>query len=162
MSLKPRKDLSTVAQREDGQSLILVGVDGSDKGWRALHYAIGVRRNQPGRLVAMHAVQIPAYALVSVDSFGFGADSIYYALDGAHIGVGEIAQGVRGLGRECGLAVEFVWVDDSPAAAIIRAASAYRADLVVIGSSGAARRRFHNSTEASILRSCLCPVTVVP
>jgi nucleotide-binding universal stress UspA family protein len=163
---RPNEEERSIPPKRDGQSLFLVGVDGSRSAWRALHYAIGLRRLQPGRLLAIYAVQIPAYSLVGNDSLRIpAADSTYCDLEGSAFGAGQIGDAVRELASESCVAVEYAWVDDQPISALVRTASAYRADLVVVGGAGRAsksNRRIIDSVEAGILRKCICPVTVVP
>lgn len=150
-----------MVRRDVGQSLILVGMDGSACVWRALHYAIGVRQRQPGRLVVIHAVHIPAYARLD-NAVGSSIEIGHHALECAKEGAGELADTVRDIGLESGAVIEYLRVDDNLTTALIRAASTYHADLVVVGGKGRFGRRFLGSVEAGVVRSCKCPVTVVP
>lgn len=161
--MEPMNRRLSLVPSDGRSSLIVVGVDGSAGGWRALHYAIGIQGRQNGRLLAVHAVHIPAYALVADDSLGMATDAFYHSFEGMQEGIGQIADEVRAIGRDTQADIEYVWVNDNPITALVRTASAYHADLVVVGRSERfKRRRLLGSVEFGVLRSCGCPVTVVP
>ena len=141
----------------DGPSTILVGVDGSDASWRALHYAVGLARRQASRIVAVYATHIAAmtYAVANVVICA-PAD-----LDS------QLAFEVEALGREHNVPISFVTADSDPVTAIAAVADELHADLIVVGASDKATHRLLGSVairtiKARTFRARCCPVTVVP
>jgi nucleotide-binding universal stress UspA family protein len=82
-----------------------------------------------------------------------------HALQGAEAAVEAVRAGLRP--RAASLAVRVL--DDRPAPAILRAAGAWRADLILVGSSGrgALGRALLGSVSDEVVRAAPCPVLVV-
>ncbi|WP_198545851.1 universal stress protein [Actinacidiphila yeochonensis] len=136
----------------DGPSVVVVGVDGSDGSWRALHYAVGLARRQRSTVLAVFAV------------------TVALAPDGTPLGQGgweaEAAPGLRDevaeLAREYGVSTEFVCCSGEPVLVLAALAAERRADAVVVGASRAFGRRLFGSKAVRAVRRVTCPITVVP
>jgi nucleotide-binding universal stress UspA family protein len=136
----------------DGPSVVVVGVDGSDGAWRALHYAFGLARRQHSTVVAAFAVT----AVATPDGTPLGrteweADET----DG-------LRDEVAALAGEYGVATEFVCCSGEPVLVLAALAAELRADAVVVGASRAFGRRLFGSKAVRAVRRVACPVTVVP
>jgi nucleotide-binding universal stress UspA family protein len=138
----------------DGPTAILVGFDGSDSSWRALHYAIGLARRQASRVVAVYVSHTPAIA--------YAAPAVP-AIAGLRCGFPpDLASAVEALGREHSVGVTLVAASGDPVSAITAAAADHRVDLIVVGASTKAGHRVFGSTALRAVRARCCPVTVVP
>jgi len=136
----------------DGPSVVVVGVDGSDSSWRALHYAFGLARRQ-------HSTVVAAFAVTTVTT-----------PDGTPLGQAgweaEAAAGLRAdvaaLAREYAVATDFVCCPGEPVLVLASLAAELRADAVVVGASRPFARRVFGSKAVRAVRRLACPVTVVP
>ncbi|MGO8884369.1 MAG: universal stress protein [Streptosporangiaceae bacterium] len=59
MSQQPETAPAGFELGTDGPTAILVGFDGSDPSWRALHYAVGLARRLASRVIAVYAHHFP-------------------------------------------------------------------------------------------------------
>jgi nucleotide-binding universal stress UspA family protein len=140
----------------DGPATLVVGLDGSDTAWRALHYAVGQARRQRSRVVAVYAEHIPTFvgAQVAVTTAASEeADQQYRA---------ELRTAVEELGREHGVPARLVVVSADPVLALAKVADEVRADAIVVGASEQAGHRLFGSVAVRIVRAGNWPVTVVP
>jgi len=134
--------------------MVIVGVDGSEHGRHALHWAAGeaARRDQP--LQALHAVAFPDQpvdASPGTDTM-VGLDEARRIVDDAVADVGRIWPQI---------AFSASWIVGTPWAVLTRAAT--ESDLIVVGSYG----RRHpwsgpmGSVAADVAQRATCPVVVV-
>ncbi|WP_433502245.1 universal stress protein [Pseudonocardia halophobica] len=142
----------------DGPRAVVVGIDGSETGWRALHYAVGQARRQGGRVVAVYADRIPSVAFATAVPLAAAAvtdpqeDSLLQ----------ELRSGVEELGPQYGVEVAFEVVVGDPVLALTRVAERERADAILVGASMQAGHKLFGSVAVRVVRAGRWPVTVVP
>ena len=151
MTPDPEGQASVFELGSDGPGTILVGVDGSDSSWRALHYAIGLARREASRIVVVYAIRLPATS--------YAAPGVLYAINDLSA---QLGGDVEALGRAHGIDITFVTSDRDPVTALTTATIAHRADLIVVGASEKTTHRFFGSTATRTIKTRCCPVTVVP
>jgi nucleotide-binding universal stress UspA family protein len=138
----------------DGPSVVLVGIDGSETSLRAGAFAAGLARRERSRLVCVFVNTTPAYVVAAG-----------MALAPPALG-DELIDELRGLVAEGtvyhGLTAEFVVGRGDPFTEISRIAGKLRADLVVVGASTHAGHRLVGSLAVRLVRAGRWPVTVVP
>ena len=139
----------------DGPALILVGVDGSRTSWRAAAYAAGLARRQHCRLLAVYVARLSA-------NIGAAPGAAAAMREAAAQAAGEIEQRMRDGAAEIGLDFEFHSVMGDPWTELTRAATEWKADLVVVGASEHAGHRIVGSLATRLVRAGKWPVTVVP
>ncbi|NYD68539.1 universal stress protein [Agromyces atrinae] len=137
---------------------IVVGVDESELGGRALAFAVEEARALGATLVAVHALPVPP-----VSDFGLGNQSpalIVDPIDYEHIGRAALERALDGIDLD-GLSVDHVVVVDEPAFAIADAAR--DASLVVVGSHGRTgiARLLLGSVSHGVLAHLEAPTVVV-
>jgi len=140
----------------DGPATLVVGLDGSDTAWRALHYAVGQARRQHSRVVAVYAQHTPVFVEAQMASAAAAteeADAAYRE---------ELRAAVDALGREHGVPTQLVTVVADPVLALAKVAEEVRADAIVVGASEQAGHRLFGSVAVRIVRAGNWPVTVVP
>jgi nucleotide-binding universal stress UspA family protein len=142
----------------DGPRAVVVGIDGSETAWRALHYAIGQARRQGSRVVAVYADRIPALAFATAVPLAAAA----VVDEGTDTLVVELRTGVERLAVEYGVAAGFEMVAGDPVAALVHVAERERADAVVVGASVQAGHKLFGSVAMRVVRTGRWPVTVVP
>src|SRR4051794_13568748 len=101
----------------DGPSALVVGVDGSDTGWRAFHYALGQARRQRSRVVAVYAESLPGAAFA-----GSTALALPLLDDSAEELREELRSSVEALGAEHGVETRLVVCNADPVLALTRVA----------------------------------------
>ena len=106
---------------------ILVGVDGSDNGKRALEWAILLARHAQAELIAVHAIGLLAH-------LGEGP-----AVP-SHAHLQELRQAFEtdwcAPLPDSGLAYRFLFIDGAPVQVLLSATESERVDLIVVGSRG--------------------------
>jgi nucleotide-binding universal stress UspA family protein len=126
---------------------IVVGIDGSDDGQRALAWAVDEARRRGAVLEAVHAWELTASDTMAPDPAG-GARSVLAS------SLAEI--------ESAGVEVHPRLVEGRPAPSLLRAAA--EADLLVVGSRG--RSEVAAVILGSVSSACVhhagCPVVVVP
>ncbi|NMH99768.1 universal stress protein [Pseudonocardia acidicola] len=142
----------------DGPATVVVGVDGSDTGWRALYYAVGQARRQGSRVLAVYAERLPAASFavagtVAIPTLDEAADAQFRA---------SLRTTVEELGREQGVDAQFVLAEGDPVLALTRVAEQVHADAIVVGASMQAGHRLFGSVAVRAVRAGGRPVTVVP
>ncbi|GAY07777.1 universal stress protein [Pseudonocardia sp. N23] len=139
----------------DGPSTLVVGIDGSDTGWRALYYAVGQARRQGSRVVAVYAErQTPLVATpMMVPIIDGEADAEFRD---------SLATTVAELGAEFGVGTELVVLAADPVVALLQVAESVRADAIVVGASEQTGHRLFGSIALRTVRTGQRPVTVVP
>jgi nucleotide-binding universal stress UspA family protein len=133
-------------------SLLVVGLDGSDTSWRALHYAFGLARRQHGAVVAV-------FAFMPVTSWDGTSAGAWYA--GAELAA-ELRAAVAALAREHRVDAEFVSAQRDPVRSLIEVAAERRADAIIVGASKALSHKLFGSKAVRTIRRSRCPVIVVP
>lgn len=135
--------------------LIVVGVDGSEDGLRAVRFGASVAKEYGAELLLVHAVD---------DSMLAGAWGVVYdpeVLQEAGVTANEQA---KALARELGLADDRLRAEvvlGSPGGVLSRLSEL--ADLVVVGrrSVSGLERMFVGSTSVSVVANAACPVVVI-
>lgn len=137
-------------------NLVVVGVDGSENGARALRWAAELVAQTGGRLVVVHVFEPLAHLGELEPPIDFAAME---------------AAARRRLGEDwcapCAtLGVDYTTrvMEGEPADALIAAAGEEQADLIVVGSRGLSgvRKLFAGSTSTKLLHRTNRPVVVIP
>ena len=135
---------------------ILVPVDGSEGGWKALETAKEIAQKFGANLIVLTVVQRfagAALAPIAVDG---------NAMNGQ---MNEIAQGISDAANEKvgALATEYVTSVGRPSKAIVNEAKEKGADLIVIGSRGLSgfAEFFLGSVSSEVAQLCNVPVLIV-
>jgi nucleotide-binding universal stress UspA family protein len=139
----------------DGPSLILAAVDGSETSLRAAAYAAGLARRQHAGL---------AFVFVhSLGSFAQAVPGAIAAMESANRTTGEQLKETmdQNIGR-LGITAEFIQRQGNPFQEICAIADQMRADAVVVGASTQAGHRIVGSLALALVRAARWPVTVVP
>lgn len=141
---------------------ILVALDGSETASHALDTALQLARESGAQLQPLYVVDVPlmTYDVPSYDP-SYVRDAMFE--EGKHVADDAIARmqraGVAGAPR----IIEADPVGDDVAHCILRAADAFRADVVVLGTHG--RRGFRRMVLGSIaerfVRIARCPVLLI-
>jgi nucleotide-binding universal stress UspA family protein len=139
----------------DGPTTLVVGVDGSDTSWRALHYAFGLARRQHATVLAVFVVTTP---------FGFGYDGIIVgAIAEANDQlIDELELAIHTLAADYRVRTKFIAKAGDPVNTLILVAQEQRADALIIGASQARIHQVFPSNAIRAVRRCHCLVTVVP
>ncbi len=128
---------------------LLVGVDGSDTSWRAMYYALGRARRENCTVIAVNVMP------VTVAEVGGGCTALVDAGN-------EMGSEVESLAREYQVHARFVSVVGDPAGVLLRLATEYHADGIVVGASKTLVHKIFGSIASRAVRHSPCPVTVVP
>ena len=134
----------------------MVGVDDTVTATRAAWYAAGLARRQRARLIAVFVAPISGGSSI-------GGAPVIVAETQAHE---EMASAMRAraeeVGRELGIALEFITAHGDPFSEIKRIADETRADAIVVGASAKAGHKLVGSLAVRLVRASKWPVTVVP
>lgn len=139
----------------DGPRTILVGVDGSRTSLRAGAYAGGLARRQGSRLVVLYVASLSSWSGMVPAAVAVQQQTFDEAID-------DLRQQILSRAHEAEIPITFVVRRGDAFNEIQRAATDYRADMVVVGSSEQAGHRFVGSIAARLVRAGKWPVTVVP
>lgn len=139
----------------DGPSLIVAGVDGSDSSMRAASYAAGLARRQGSHLVVVYVAQRSGLA---------GQDAqAAAAFDSAQRLEIEELQTTLDQGREhYGLSAELQIRIGDPTRELTQIADDLHADAVVVGTSVKHGHNLVGSTGLKLAKAAHWPVTIVP
>ena len=134
---------------------IVVGYDGSPSARAAAEHAID-RAGPGGRLILVHAYQVPADYIGASYYSGMVEDAAQHAADV-----------MDSLERDCERIATVEHERDisfgAAAPAIVGAAEVHNADEIVIGSRGVGRvRAMLGSVAHDVIHHARCPVTVIP
>jgi nucleotide-binding universal stress UspA family protein len=145
-------------------------VDGSEFSMRAAAYAIWVAKQAKAKVIALHVVHLPTYALTYSAAEGVSPVAIPTPLpleitDDERKVAQKIVDEVKRMGVEAGVDVETKIIERHPSVpdAIIQFAEAQGVDLIVMGTKGktAIKRFFLGSVTESVVHHAHCPVLVV-
>jgi nucleotide-binding universal stress UspA family protein len=139
----------------DGPRTILVGIDGSRTSLRAGAYAGGLARRQGARLVVLYVASMSSWSGMVPAAVAVQEQTFNESID-------ELREQIRSRVHEAEIPITFVIRRGDPLAEIQRAATDYRADMVVVGSSEQAGHRLIGSIAARLVKAGRWPVTVVP
>jgi nucleotide-binding universal stress UspA family protein len=134
---------------------ILVGVDGSDNGMRALEWAMLLARQSQAEVVAVHAIGLLAH-------LGQGPA----VPSQSHLG--ELRQAFES--EWCaplhgsGIAYRLEFVDGAPVQVLLSVAESQAVDVLVVGSRGVGGfpELLLGSTSHQLAQHARCPVLIVP
>jgi nucleotide-binding universal stress UspA family protein len=138
----------------DGPSLVLVGVDGSETSLRAGAFAAGLARREGSRLVCVFVKPATSYLAAT----GAGLSVVLPDDDESD----ELRRLITEGAVYHGVPVELLVTRGDPFMEITRIAKELRADLVVVGASTHAGHRLIGSLAVRLVRAGKWPVTVVP
>ena len=130
---------------------IVVGYDGSPSARAAAEHAID-RAGPGGRLILVHAYQVPADYIGASYYSGMVEDAAQHAAD-VMDSLERDCERILGVDHESDIST------GAAAPAIVRAAEVYGADEIVIGSRV---RALLGSVAHDVLDRATCPVTVIP
>ncbi len=138
----------------DGPSVIVAGIDGSETSLRAGAFAAGLARRERSRLVCVFVDTVPGYVAVAAGGLTPMpvGDQMSTELEKL-VGEGAAYHGV---------AAELIVRRGDPFAELTRVAGDLRADIVVVGASTHAGHRLIGSLAVRLVRAGRWPVTVVP
>jgi nucleotide-binding universal stress UspA family protein len=146
-----------VGKRDVPASLYVVGLDGSDRSWRAAAYAVGLahRFNGRCRVVFVHVfpptcrfAEVPQAVAELEAAYGRTACEVRTTL----------ADSLRGAPVEW----QYLRRTGDPSLALAQIATYLHADAVIIGSSAAWRLRLKRPIGVRLAKSPRWPVIVVP
>jgi len=134
---------------------IIIAVDGSESGWRALKYARNLAEKYDARLIMVHA-----YPRTSDLHDCDGYDSLLFERKSSGQQIIETARRLLGVSS---IAVEEDLLEGPAADAILSVVQARKADLVVIGSRGmgAIKGMIFGSVATKVSHHADCPVMIV-
>ena len=140
----------------DGPSVILVGIDGSDTSMRAGAYAAGLARRQHARLVCLFVHPTPSGSAAA-------APGVIGALrENNNAIAADLREQIDVNADRLQIDVDFVERQGNPFSELVKLADELRADAVVVGASTQAGHRFVGSLAIHLVKSARWPITVVP
>jgi nucleotide-binding universal stress UspA family protein len=140
----------------DGPSLLLAAIDGSDTSMRAGAYAAGLARRQHSRLVVLYVRRVSAF-------IGPGAAEAITGIAESNDALArELRETIEAEAPRLGLDVVFVERSGNPYREIIKLAQELRVDALIIGASTQAGHRIVGSLATHLVRDAKWPIIVVP
>jgi nucleotide-binding universal stress UspA family protein len=139
----------------DGPSVLLVAIDGSDTSLHAGAYAAGLARRQNSRLVLL-------FVHVASAMIGAAAAAAAPAQEASDALAAELRQTVETQSALLGLDATFIERTGNPYSEILAVAEELRVDAVVVGASSKAGHRIVGSLGAHLVKTARWPVIVVP
>jgi nucleotide-binding universal stress UspA family protein len=143
----------------EGSGVIVVGLDGSERSWRAAAYAAGLARRQ-GSMLALTYVQEPQPIAEAV---GLGAaviDTESHAAREIERQLRELAE--QRVGDAPPLRWRFYSVSGDVCGGLSAIADELQADAIVVGACRKLCHRFTGSPTVRLVKTAHCPVIVVP
>lgn len=140
-------------------SIIVCAIDFSDSSDRALEHALGMAQRFGGKVVAVHAWQLPVYAVPDGVAV-FGPEVVAEITDGLQKQLSKTLEKFR----RPGVTLEGKLVAGSPVESVLEAAKELDAEMVVIGTHGrtGVARLVIGSVAERLVRLATIPVVVVP
>ena len=143
-------------------SLIVVGIDGSDTSWDAFCWACGETIRVGGRTIAVFVGPTAGAASATASASLSGAIVPYEDLQRSMTDQAKkLGAQVRTYGHDRGVDVGFVHTQGDTAKELLRIANADHADLLVVGRSTKARHRFAGSLGRRLVGRSRAPIVVV-
>ena len=140
----------------DGPSILLAAIDGTDTSMRAGAYAAGLARRQHSRLVILYVRRISTF-------MGPGAAEAVRGIAESNDALSrELRETIQAEAPRLGLDVSFVERTGNPYREIVRLATELRVDALIIGASTQAGHRIVGSLATHLVRDAKWPVIVVP
>ena len=139
----------------DGPRVIVAGVDDSRTGLRAAAYAAGLARRQRSRLVMVHVLSPSAWT-------GMFPGATVVEQEAFEEWIADFRQQIRSRVEEVGVPVTLMVRRGEVFGELRDAATALRADTVVVGASEQTGHRLIGSIATRLVRAGRWPVTVVP
>lgn len=138
---------------------IVCAIDFSEHSARALDHALGLAKRLGGKVVAVHAWQLPVYAVPDGVAV-FGPDVVAEITDGLQKQLSKALEAHR----VEGVALEGRLVAGAPVEAVLEVAGELGADYVVVGTHGrtGVARLVIGSVAERMVRLSPIPVIVVP
>lgn len=139
---------------------LLVGVDGSDSGWRALEFATGRARSLGATLVLVHVIPWSPYSFNTPEENEERHQRRQQELEAARTQLLEPAE--RQVGED--VAVILVTKHGDRAELLNQLAREYDAEHIIVGRTGESRirSRMFGSVPSTLTQIADVPVTVVP
>jgi nucleotide-binding universal stress UspA family protein len=142
-------------------SLIVVGIDGSDTSWDAFCWACGETSRLGGRTVAVFVGPTSGAASAAAAAFA-GAAVVYGTIQQSMTEQAEsLSEQVRAYGHDHSVDVAFVNIQGDTARELLRIANAEEADLLVVGRSTKARHHIAGSMGRRLVGRRGAPIVVV-
>jgi nucleotide-binding universal stress UspA family protein len=142
---------------------IVVGVDGSETGRRALGLAYDLAAESGAELVVVHSWEVPyPYDPVAMTAAGYLPQEDLFERQSEELVAGLLAEVVDERREDLDVEVSVVRTQNSPVSAILEAAEG--ADAVVVGSRGrgTVRGLLLGSVSQGVLHRSRIPVIVLP
>jgi nucleotide-binding universal stress UspA family protein len=148
--------------RNPVNTLIVVGIDGSDTSWDAFCWACGETLRLGGRTLAVFVGPSTGAASATASASFAGAVIPYGVLQESMTDQAEeLSAQVRTYGHDHGVDVAFVHTRGDRARELLRIANADQADLLVVGRSTKARHHIAGSLGRRLVGKRGAPIVVV-
>ncbi|MDF1534639.1 MAG: universal stress protein [Methanosarcinaceae archaeon] len=137
---------------------ILIAMDGSKTALKAAKHGINIAKSCGAKVYAMNVIDFKTFS--KIPKYSTWA-RMYEQSNTTGL---EILSYVDELGKAAGVAVEKVVLEGNPAQVIVNFASGNSIDLIVIGTVGLTgwKHALLGSVAEKVVRTSICPVTVVP
>lgn len=131
---------------------LLVAVDGSEAGDRAVYLAFGIQKSYGSRLAAISVADVPSHL------YGIAPQAAREIVEKAR----DNLEKVRAMSEAEGIAAEFVLLEGDPAQTIINVARQRNSGLIVMGSHGRSglKRLLMGSVTERVVSHAPCAVLV--
>ncbi|MDE3724472.1 universal stress protein [Nocardiopsis sp. N85] len=146
-----------------GLKRIVIGVDGSPNGNRALGLAVDLAAQNEGELVVVHSWEVPyPYDPVALTAAGYRPQEDLFERQSEELVAGLLAEAIDEQRDDVDIDVTVVRTQNGPVNAILEAAEG--ADAIVVGSRGrgTVRGLLLGSVSQGVLHQSKIPVIVLP
>ncbi|MDT0330990.1 universal stress protein [Nocardiopsis lambiniae] len=146
-----------------GLKRIVIGVDGSPNGNRALGLAVDLAAQSEGELVVVHSWEVPyPYDPVALTAAGYRPQEDLFERQSEELVAGLLAEAIDQQRDDVDIDVTVVRTQNGPVNAILEAAEG--ADAIVVGSRGrgTVRGLLLGSVSQGVLHQSKIPVIVLP
>jgi len=148
---------------------ILVPVDGSESSTKAAEYAIDIAKKRKAKLIAVHIMHLPAYALTPTPIEGMPTPAIttipLTVSDKERKMVESYLNKIREMAEKAGVTIETKIIENQPSIvqAIAEIAEKQNFDLIVMGTKGRTgiKKFLLGSVASGVVTYAPCPVLVV-
>ena len=142
---------------------IVVGIDGSRNGHRALGLAVDLAAESDAALVVVHSWEVPyPYDPVAMTAAGYEPQENLFERQSEEMVADLLAEVIDERGEDLDVEISVVRTQNSPVGAILEASAG--ADAIVVGSRGrgTVRGMFLGSVSQGVLHRSTIPVVVLP